>query len=113
MARPKKSQRAEASATARGGGAVGGRRKSRGDFSGTTEPASIQRNILRHVRQQLVFQPLLAQDGLPELRGVRVKNQVQRRRMREPGVTFQFILELPRAPAGVTGEGLHFLRGGK
>ena len=41
----------------------------------------VQRKVLRHLSQQPVFPPLLAQNLLPELVRGRVENQIQRGRM--------------------------------
>ena len=74
---------------------------------------SIQRRVLRHLRQQSILPPFLPQDRLPELAGIGVENQLYGSRMFEPGPALHLRFELARRPAGVTREDLDFSRGPK
>ena len=72
---------------------------------------SIQRQIIRHLREEFVFPAALAfQDFLPELVGRRFKDEFQRRGKRQPRFAFHFAFQLAGRPAGVTGEHLDFFR---
>src|SRR5436190_21267516 len=74
---------------------------------------SIPRKILRLVRNQTILPTLLLKNHGPKFAARLMKNQVNRRWMRQPCVALHFIVELARAPAGVARKHFDFFGGGK
>src|SRR5215218_374445 len=68
-----------------------------------TRRRSVERRVRRHRREQRELAALAPQHGRPERHGVGAEELVAQRRLDDPGVLGELVLELPRPPAGVAG----------
>src|SRR5262245_8344557 len=69
---------------------------------------SIKRQVLGHLREQLVLPAFLLKNRLPELRRIAFEYQYQGGGMSEPGLALHLFFELAGTPAGVPGKHPYF-----
>src|SRR5215207_5891737 len=74
---------------------------------------SVQRRIGRHRREQRELASLAPQHGRPEARGVVAEQLLAQRRLDDPGILAELVVELAGAPAGVAGVDARAPQGGR